>query len=163
MRKTGRSRPSELESRPRWGVTEDRRSTSPARSSTLPRMLGKKNRAPAPPPPTGNSSAKVGRSVIATGMATFHHPRRKFHIPCKGRSVLSAEDDEVYILYYHHHDPSLFAFKRKRVFASSLFRERPVFFSPFSSCVSLQFVRLGQARHSLSLINSKLPSASSKW
>lgn len=91
MRRTTKDS-SEVESRPRWGVY-DRPSKSPPRSSTLPRTTGKKSRAPAPPPP-----GKVGRSVaLVAGMATFHHPRRKFHNPCKGRSVLLTDDDEVFI------------------------------------------------------------------
>lgn len=98
MRRTGRSHQSEVESRPHWGLHE--RTSSPSRSATLPRMTGKKSRAPAPPPPPPTNSSKVGRSVMATGMATFHHPRRKFHIPCKGRSVLAAEDDEVGPSFY---------------------------------------------------------------
>lgn len=99
MRRTGRSRQSDLESRPRWGVSE--RLKSPPRSATLPRMANKKSRAPAPPPPS-ESTAKVGRTAMSTSMATFHQPRRKFHIPCKGRSVLTVEDDEV----YYHRQPT---------------------------------------------------------
>ena len=99
MRRTGRSRQSDLESRPRWGVSERLKSTP--RSATLPRMANKKSRAPAPPPPS-ESTAKVGRSAMSTSMATFHQPRRKFHIPCKGRSVLTVEDDEV----YYHRQPT---------------------------------------------------------
>ena len=96
--RTGRSRASELDSGPRWGISENRGFTSPTRSSTLPRTVGKKSRAPAPPPSqSGYSSGKVGRTVIATGMVTSHHPRRKFDIPCKGRSVLSLDDDEVHV------------------------------------------------------------------
>jgi hypothetical protein len=109
LRKTGRSKPpSVLETGPSWGVQDEPLQLSPTRSATLPRM-GKKSRAPAIPPPEPNSRlAKVGRprTAITTGMATFHHPRRKFHIPCKGRPILPTDDDEV---YYNERSSSRFA------------------------------------------------------
>lgn len=97
LRRTGKSKPaSELESGPSWGVHHQPMPLSPTRPATLPRMRGKKSRAPAIPPPEQNYGlAKVGRSAITTGMATFHHPRRKFHIPRKGRLILPTEEDEV--------------------------------------------------------------------
>ena len=109
LRKTGRSKPaSVLDSGPSWGVHDQqlvgttRPSTDEPKSATLPRM-GKKSRAPAIPPSSEPNSrlTKVGRSVITTDMATFHHPRRKFHIPCKGRPILPIDDDEV-----HHNERS---------------------------------------------------------
>ena len=113
LRKTGRSKPaSVLDSGPSWGVHDQQlvgtTRTDEPKSATLPRM-GKKSRAPAIPPPEPNSRlAKVGRprTAITTGMATFHHPRRKFHIPCKGRPILPTDDDEV---YYNERSSSRFA------------------------------------------------------
>ncbi|XP_045027352.1 unconventional myosin-If isoform X1 [Daphnia magna] len=104
LRRTGKSKPaSELESGPSWGVHHQPMPLSPTRPATLPRMRGKKSRAPAIPPPEQNYGlAKVGRSAITTGMATFHHPRRKFHIPRKGRLILPTEEDEVYHWQSHN-------------------------------------------------------------